>query len=521
MPVQASGERRGSKLMRRGQARRWAGAGAVALAVTLTGAATAGAQATRALIVQSTTSVRDSGVLDQLIAPQFEKRFPQYNLKFVAVGTGQAITNARAGQGDVLIGHSPALEQQFVQDGFSYEPVGRTVMWNDFVIVGPASDPAGILRAAPHDAVGAFEAIAAAGAAGKANFVSRGDNPGTNTKERDIWALSRTPHDARNEPAAGGGTPPWYHRAGLGMADTLRLTQQCPFAGGGCYTITDRGTLQQLINNRAITALRTVMDDQRASARGGRNLMLNVYNVYAINPKKIPSVNLQGALAFVDFMTSPAFQDALARFPSRRRPGFFPAAFPQVKLSRRVDRTVEARAVVSLSGTVASAVPGADPLAGISMRLARLPTPVTPVVLARDGASSTGAFRLRPRLTRSGTLFLRTPRFRNLSPLSQSLGRFTVRASASLTSVRASAGRVALGGRVFPAAGRRQAVLQIRARRPGGRVRVVRRVRLPRTGSRYRVGVNLPGGRWQLSTRYVDPGVVSSGVSRVRSVSVP
>src|SRR4051812_13007088 len=249
--------------MTKGPAHRCAGATVLALAVALAAAATAGAQQKRPLVVQSTTSVRDSGVLDQLITPQFEKRFPQYDLRFVAVGTGQAITNARAGQGDVLIGHSPALEQQFVRDGFSYEPVGRTVMWNDFVIVGPARDPAGILRAAPHDAVGAFEAIAAAGPAGKAGFCSRGDDSGTNTKERDVWGLSRIAHNARNEPAGG-----WYHRAGLGMADTLRLTQQCPFSGGGCYTITDRGTLQELTNNRAITALRTVMDDQAASARG-------------------------------------------------------------------------------------------------------------------------------------------------------------------------------------------------------------------------------------------------------------
>jgi tungstate transport system substrate-binding protein len=501
--------------MTEGGARRCAGAIVLAVAVALVSTATAGAQQKRPLIVQSTTSVRDSGVLDQLITPQFERRFPQYDLKFVAVGTGQAITNARAGQGDVLIGHSPALEEQFVRDGFSYEPVGRTVMWNDFVVVGPASDPAGILRAARNDAVGAFEAIAAAGAAGRANFVSRGDNSGTNTKERDIWGLSRVAHSARNEPSGA-----WYHKAGLGMADTLRLTQQCPFAGGGCYTITDRGTLQQLTSNRAITALQTVMDDQSASARGGRNLMLNVYNVYAVNPAKYPSVNLQGALAFLDFMTSQAFQDALARFPSRQRPGFFPAAFPQVKLTRRPRHTVDARDVVSLSGTIASAVPGADPLEGISLRLARLPTPVTPVVLARDHASSTGRFSIRTRLTRSGTLFFRTPRFRNLSPLSQSLGRYRVRASVSITSARAADGRVTLSGRAFPAASRRRAVLQVRARRPGGRLSVMRRARLPRTGSRYRVGVNLPGGRWQISTRYVDPGVVSSGVSRVRSVSV-
>src|SRR4051794_39065647 len=143
----------------------------IAAAGTAVAAASAGAQQQN-LVVQSTTSVRDSGLLDQLIEPRFEQRYPQWNLQFVAVGTGQAIANARAGQGDVLIGHSPALEAQFVQDGFSYEPVGRTVMWNDYVVVGPASDPAGVLAAARNDAVGAFEAIAAAGAAGKAHFVS-------------------------------------------------------------------------------------------------------------------------------------------------------------------------------------------------------------------------------------------------------------------------------------------------------------------------------------------------------------
>src|SRR3954466_15891076 len=353
--------------MTRRRVRRLAAVVTVGMAVILTGAPVAGAQQQkRPLIVQSTTSVRDSGVLDQLITPQFEKRFPQYDLRFVAVGTGQAITNARAGQGDVLIGHSPALEQQFVRDGFSYEPIGRTVMWNDFVIVGPASDPAGILRAARNDAGRAFEAIAAAGAAGRANFVSRGDNSGTNTKERDIWGLSRVAHDARNEPAGG---PPWYHKAGVGMADTLRLTQQCPFAGGGCYTITDRGTLQQLTSNRAITALRLEMDAQSARARGGQNLMLNVYNVYAVNPRKFAAVNLKGALAFMDLLTSPSFQASLARFPSARRPGLFPPAFPRGRVVRGPARRVSAGRAVAVSGRIASAVPGARPLAGIPLRL--------------------------------------------------------------------------------------------------------------------------------------------------------
>jgi tungstate transport system substrate-binding protein len=417
--------------MSRERARRWTAMALVVIAATTMAAVLANAaqgprrapaQQKRALIVQSTTSVRDSGLLDKLIAPQFKRRFPHYDLKFIAVGTGQAIANARAGQGDVLIGHSPALERKFVADGFSAESVGRTVMWNDFVIVGPARDPAGVLRAARHDGVRALEAIAAAGAAGRANFVSRGDDSGTNTKERDIWGLSRVPHDGRNEPTGGA----WYHKAGLGMADTLRLAQQCPFSGGGCYTITDRGTLQQLASNRAITALRTVMDAQSAGARGGRGLMLNVYNVYAVNPRKFSSVNVRGARAFLDFMTSPAFQAALARFPLRRRPGFFPAARPRVTLSRAPRRTVSGRTPVTLTGTVASAVPGARPLAGIPVELVRSTGSGAPIVLGRARAGRTGTFRVRAQLSRSGTLLVRTPRFRNMSPLQQSLGRFGV-----------------------------------------------------------------------------------------------
>ncbi len=497
-------------------------AAAVALTASGVGAASAGAQQTQDLVVQSTTSVRDSGLLDQLITPQFERTYPEWNLRFVAVGTGQAIANARAGQGDVLIGHSPPSEAQFLADGFSHERVGRTVMWNDYVVVGPASDPAGVMGAARNDAVGALEAIAAAGASGRANFVSRGDNSGTNNKERDIWALSGVARNADDEPAASAGNPPWYHKAGLGMADTLRLTQQCPFAGGGCYTITDRGTLQQLTSNGAITALQVAMDDQAASARGGDGLMLNVYNVYAISPSKFPAVKLEGALAFMDFLTSENFQNALRSFPSRAQPGFFGAAFPSVDLARRPPRTVSARRFVTLRGTIASTVPGADPLAGMRVRVAQFLTAANPITLDRDRLSTRGRFRMRARLTRSGRLFVTSPRFENLSPLTESVGRFRVRASVSLAGARATGGRVVLRGRIFPAKGRRRARLQIRARQAGTRrLRVVRRVRLRRNGSHYRVAVNLPGGSWEVSTRYVDRGIVAPGTSRIRSLSVP
>jgi tungstate transport system substrate-binding protein len=380
------------------------------------------APARQDLIVQSTTSVRDSGLLTKLIRPQFERRYPRWRLKFLAVGSGEAIANARAGQADVLIAHSPKAERDFLEDGFSAERSGRTVMWNDFVLVGPAEDPAGVRRAAPHDAVAAMEAIAAAGARGRAHFVSRGDESGTNAKELDLWALSRVRRSGDGEPSAGGGrAPAWYRTAGLGMADTLRLTQQCPFDGGGCYTLTDRGTLEQLVRNGAVTALPIAMDAQRPSARGGQGLMLNVYNGYAIDPEKVPHAKLAGARAFLDFLTSPAFQRALRSFPSRERPGFFPAAVPTVTLTRHPPRRAAPGATVTVAGRVASAVPGEPAPSGLPVRLSGAAEPA-----AAGRASAGGAFRVSGRVSRSGELLLSAPRFGRLSPLRVSLGRVDV-----------------------------------------------------------------------------------------------
>ena len=122
--------------------------------------------------------------------------------------------------------------------------------------------------------------------------------------------------NAANEPAGNGtANPPWYTKAGLGMADTLRLTQQCPT--GGCYTITDRGTLQQLISNGAVTALPIAMDAQDAAARGGAALMVNQYRGYALNPAKVPAAKTEGALAFLDFLTVAQLPDRLRQLPRR------------------------------------------------------------------------------------------------------------------------------------------------------------------------------------------------------------
>ena len=169
------------------------------------------------VIVQGTTDVRDAGLLDDVIAPGFKAAYPQYTLKYVAVGTGQALTNAQAGQGDAVLTHAPTLESTFVANGFSDERFGRAIFYSDYVILGPKNDPAGVLSGAAHNSAQAFQLIAAAGAAGKANFVSRGDNSGTNVEEKAIWKLTTgvpliASGKTAGEPGTGTATPPGTRR---------------------------------------------------------------------------------------------------------------------------------------------------------------------------------------------------------------------------------------------------------------------------------------------------------------------
>jgi hypothetical protein len=303
------------------------------------------------------------------------------------------------------------------------------------------------------------------------------------------------------------------------MADTLRLTQQCP--SGGCYTITDRGTLQQLVGNGAITALPIVMEDQGSGARGGSTLMINQYRAYALNPAKVPAAKTEGALAFLDFVTSRDFQRRLRSFPSRSQPGFFPAAFPVVTLARPLRRTVSARRPLVLRGSIASAVPGAPPLEGAALRLTRFTSALTDRTLARARTGGGGSFRLRWRPDRSARLFLTAPRFRDLSPLRLSFGRVRVRAAVRLVVARSVGSGVVLRGRAWPATGRRRAWLVVHARPTGGgRFRAVRAVRLRGARKSFRVAAPLEPGSWRVRVRYVDRGVVEAGRSRTRSVTV-
>lgn len=237
----------------------------------------------KTIILATTTSTQDSGLLDVLV-PAFEKQ-SGYTVKTISVGSGQAMQMGRRGEADVLLVHSPADEKKMVEEGFAVNR--RLVMHNDFVIVGPPADPAKIKGATT--AKEALTRIAAAGGAG-VTFVSRGDNSGTHSKEKAIWKKAELDPEGK----------PFYQQTGLGMADTLSVASE-----KGGYTLTDRGTWLALARKKRL-ALAVLVDGEPA--------LLNVYHVMEVSPTKWPKVNAAGAKAFGDFMVDARTQKIIAGF---------------------------------------------------------------------------------------------------------------------------------------------------------------------------------------------------------------
>jgi tungstate transport system substrate-binding protein len=236
--------------------------------------------ATQSMILATTTSTFDSGLLTFLV-PMFEKS-NHVKVKIISVGTGQAITTGRKGDADVLLVHARAQEDLFMADGFGL--FRKDVMYNDFIIVGPASDPAKIKDMT--DATAAFKKLAASGSI----FISRGDKSGTNTKELDIWK-------------AAGITPAgksWYLSAGQGMGEVLMMTNEKQ-----AYTLTDRATYLAYQNGGKINLPILVQGSQG---------LLNPYGLMPVNPAKYPTVKVDLAVRFADFMTGLPGQELIKSF---------------------------------------------------------------------------------------------------------------------------------------------------------------------------------------------------------------
>jgi tungstate transport system substrate-binding protein len=246
----------------------------------------------KTIILATTTSTQDSGLLDVLL-PIFEKR-TGYFVKTIAVGSGQAMAMGQKGEADVLLVHSPSAERKFMADGYGVNR--RLVMHNDYIVVGPSEDPAKMkgLKSSQE----AFKKIASA----QALFLSRGDNSGTNSKEKDIWKAAGINPEAEK----------WYQQTGLGMGQTLNVA-----AEKKGYTLADRGTYLAMKKNLNLDILVE-----------GDAILLNIYHVIEVNPAKWPKVNTAGAKAFSDFMVSRETQDMIKTFGVEKfgSPLFFPDA---------------------------------------------------------------------------------------------------------------------------------------------------------------------------------------------------
>lgn len=244
------------------------------------------------LILATTTSTQDTGLLDVLI-PIFEKK-TGYFVKTIAVGSGQAMAMGQKGEADVLLVHSPDAEKKFMAEGFGVDR--KLVMHNDFIIVGPPSDPAGIKGM--KSATEAFKKIAATDSL----FMSRGDNSGTHSKEKGVWKAAGVKPEGQK----------WYQQTGLGMGQTLSVA-----AEKKGYTLADRGTYLALKKNLGLVILSE-----------GDKVLLNIYHVIDVNPAKWPKVNAAGAKAFADFMVSKQTQKIIKTFGVDKfgSPLFFPDA---------------------------------------------------------------------------------------------------------------------------------------------------------------------------------------------------
>jgi tungstate transport system substrate-binding protein len=253
----------------------------------------AGQAAAQSIVLASTTSVESSGLLTKIL-PQFTAK-SGITVRVVAQGTGKALDTARRGDADILLVHDPEAEQQFMDEGHGGRR--RQIAWNDFIIVGPAADPAQVRGG--NDSVAALQAIALA----RATFVSRGDNSGTNAAELRLWKLAGKVADTLSREK-------WYRDIGGGMGQALNAASAM-----NAYTLTDRGTWLSFSNKGSLVV--AIEGDPR---------LINRYDVIELDPQKHPTAKLGPAKIFADWLVSPEGQRAIGAYQVNGERLFNPSA---------------------------------------------------------------------------------------------------------------------------------------------------------------------------------------------------
>ena len=542
-----------SKLIRRTVA----GSALVLTAAMLPGVLSSPAHADNAttITVVGTSDVSDSGLI-QFLTPGFKAAFPQYTLNYVSLGTGAAIAQAEAGNASALIVHAASLENQFVGSGFSLEPFGRAIFWGDYVLLGPTADPAGVMTTDQHDIVGAFQKIAAAGAAGHANFVSRGGTPGTTVQEHAIWALTSGVATCNVTAANGGGTvpsttpgtcpapaapPAWYHTTGLTQGPNLVAANACNFPAGNnnCYVFTDRGTFQNL--QATLPGLKIVTRDNNVPSNPSQNtLLVNSFHAYAINPAAPftpapatpPAINTVGATDFLNWITSPAGQAMVASYLSAGGdPPFLPDAAPSIT-SGTLPATIKGGKTVKLKGSVANVVPGTPPLNGVEVRLVGAKGASTFLVdKSITGKNGKFTFKFQPK--RTATYSVKTPdlgkvEISTLHPIFGDLlqssilkvSKMSVSGGVTITKIKTASPRVTISGALSPKVAVKAGKVTLLAAHPGHKPHAISSRTVKVGATRYSETWRLGRGTWRIQMKYGNSGVITAGTTQIHRVTL-
>ena len=525
------------------------------------------AHAATPFVVIGTSDVSDSLLVAQVIEPRFEAENPQYDLQYIAKGTGAALTDARNGLAAAVIVHAASIENGFVGDGFSLEQYGRLVFWGDYVLLGPNDDPAGVAAAAPHDIALAFEKVAQAGAAGNASFVTRGGTPGTAVQEHAIWELTsgvpvctvptgnqgggKRPTVMASDGISCGATadaqgtapwPAWYHNGDAGsQAANVNIADTCPsgaFPNGHCYVFTDRGTYKALRSQGLAQGLKIVTRDNAATARGRQDALVNVFHAYGVNPAAVPPGSTKtdpvAAKLFLDFLTSATTQAAIgAHLAADGDMAFIPSAAPKLTGGFATE-TAKTGKKVKVTGNVSNVVPGYPALNGVTVKLleAASSSPFSiPKVVATTTTDATGNYTFKEKL-RSGKHYrvatdtISKVELPTLTPVFGSLITGTTRNVGTMGGVKitdvstARAGRFTLKGKLKPDVEGTAARLLVYAAKAGGKFKKIGKVALKNGKRKFRYSDKLVPGTYKVMVVYENDGEILAVESKKKTVKL-
>ena len=370
------------------------------VAAALPAAASAGTTARR-VTVEGPAALAESGYVRAVLVPMARRR--GLRLRYVATDGTRSLNDLRAGKAGLALSDSDAAGAAFIAAGGSLEPRGRMLLYGDDVLIGPAADPAGVARGAPHDIAAALRRVATAGRAGRADFV----DGGTGHDESAVWSAAKV---ARGEQPLPVGER-WYHYGATDPAVVVRSAAACRFASKRCYALVDRAVLRRLQGTRrGLQGLRVLVANNAAEAAGGSAALAHPVRAY-VTPHAGPA-----ARTLLDLLTSAAFQNATDAYPTAKAPAYHAAATPLLLLQRGIP---------DLKGRLTEGSPGGDGLPGVRMlllvkRAGHRPVRIATVVTGPDGAFTASA-RVDASRKLTGTLVLHSDAARG-----QIAGDFTI-----------------------------------------------------------------------------------------------